>query len=67
MGIKSFEKKKKLSKKTKQTKWAPAWVVVKKFGIGKKLHPSVTTAHRRSWRTTKLHIKPRKIRKGHLA
>jgi len=60
------EKKTKLAVKARQTKWAPVWVVMKKYGAGKKIHPSATTAFRRSWRRTKLHIKPRKIRKWHL-
>jgi len=60
------EKKAKLAVKGRQTKWAPVWVVMKKYGVGKKIHPSATTAVRRSWRRTKLHIKPRKIRKWHM-
>ena len=55
-----------LAKKGRQTKWAPIWVVVKKFGKGKRVHPSATTRYKRSWRRTKLHIKPRKIKKWHL-
>jgi len=66
MGIKSTQKKSTLAKKTRQSKWAPVWVVLKKFGMGKKVHPSAITRHRRSWRRTKLHIKPRKIRKTYL-
>lgn len=66
MGIKNQQKKATLAKKGRQTKWAPVWVVLKKFGMGKKIHPSATTARRRSWKRTKLHIKPRKIRKSHL-
>ncbi|RLG12282.1 hypothetical protein DRN73_03000 [Candidatus Pacearchaeota archaeon] len=65
MGIKNQKKKIKLAKKARQTKWAPVWAVLKKFGIGKRVHPSVMTKHRRNWRRTKLHIKPRKIRKSH--
>ena len=65
MGIKDPNKKATLAKKGRQTKWAPVWVVLKKFGIGKRVHPSRTTANRRSWRRTKLHIKPRKQRKSH--
>lgn len=65
MPIKNKEKKIKLAKENKKTRWAPYWVVLKKFGIGKRIHPSSTTKHRRSWRRTKLHIKPRKIRKSH--
>jgi ribosomal protein L39E len=65
MGIKNTKKKTTLAKKTKQTKWAPVWVVLKKYGPGKKIHPSAITKHRRSWRRTKLHIKPRKQKKSH--
>ena len=67
MGIKNIEKKTKLAKKQKQTKWAPVWVVLKKFGVGKRIHPSRITHYRRSWRRTKLHIKPRKTRRAHKA
>ena len=65
MGIKSQQKKTKLAKQGRRSKWAPVWVVLKKFGMGKRIHPSAITRHRRSWRRTKLHIKPRKIRKSH--
>jgi ribosomal protein L39E len=60
------EKKAKLMKAGRRTKWAPVWVVLKKFGPGKRVHPSAITRNRRSWRRTKLHIKPRKSRKSHL-
>jgi len=66
MGIKNPQKKAKLAKKARQTKWAPVWVVLKKHGIGKRVHPSAMTKNRRSWRRTKLHIKPRKQKKSHL-
>jgi len=66
MGIKNPEKKAKLAKLGRRTRWAPVWVVLKKFGIGKKVHPSATTRQKRSWRRTKLHIKPRRIKKWHL-
>lgn len=65
MGIKNKQKKAKLIKKARQTKWAPVWAVLKKFGTGKKVHPSTMTRFRRNWRRTKLHIKPRKQRKSH--
>ena len=65
MGIKSSQKKTILAKKGRQTKWAPVWVVLKKFGQGKKVHPSVMTHNRRSWRRTKLKVSPRKLRKSH--
>ena len=65
MGIKNNSKKDTLAKMGRRTKWAPVWVVLKKFGQGKRVHPSTTTRHRRSWRRTKLHITPRKQRKSH--
>jgi ribosomal protein L39E len=40
----------------RQTKWTPFWVILKKFGIGKKIHPSATTRIKRHWRRNKLHI-----------
>ena len=65
MGIKNQQKKSRLAKAGRRTKWAPVWVILKKFGIGKRVHPSSITRHRRSWRRTKLKIKPRKIRKAY--
>ena len=65
MGIKNADKKTKLGNLSKRTKWAPVWIVLKKYGPGKRIHPSRITKHRRSWRRTKLHIKPRKQRKSH--
>lgn len=55
-----------LDKAGKQTKWAPFWVVVKKFGQGKKVHPSSVTHVKRSWSRTNLKIKPRTVKKKHL-
>ncbi len=65
MGIKNELKKTKLAKKGRQTRWAPVWAVLKKFGVGKKIHPSQMTHYKRVWNRTKLHIKPRKQRKSH--
>lgn len=65
MPIKNQQKKIKLTRKGRQTKWAPVWAVLKKYGIGKRVHPSAMTKHRRSWRRTKLKVKPRKIRRSH--
>jgi len=65
MGIKKKGRKERLSTKGRQTKWAPVWAVLRKFGIGKRVHPSHLTKNRRSWRRTKLKIKPRKMRKSH--
>jgi ribosomal protein L39E len=58
---KKYQKKVKLAKHERRTKWAPFWVVLKKFGIGKKIHSSQATRLRRNWRQTKLKIKPRRI------
>jgi len=65
MGIKNPDKKAKLAKAGRHTKWAPVWIILKKYGMGKRIHPSAITRHRRSWRRTKLHITPRKQRKSH--
>ncbi len=63
---KSKQKKKKLAKQNKKTKWAPVWAVIKKFGQGKRVHPSAMTRTRRSWNRNKLKIKPRKVKKKYL-
>ncbi len=62
----NYPKKVKLSVHTRRTKWAPFWVVIKKFGLGKRVHPSSVTAQRRHWRRTKLKIKPRRQKKQQL-
>ncbi len=59
-------KKKHLEKAGRQTKWAPFWAVLRKFGAGKRMHPSVITHVKRNWRMRKLKIKPRKMRKDYL-
>jgi len=64
--IKSRQKKIKLSVAGRRTKWTPVWAVLRKFGAGKRIHPSQLTAQRRSWRRTKLKIKPRRIHKQQL-
>jgi len=66
MPLRRTAKKVKLSKAGKRTKWAPFWTVLKKFGAGKRIHPSRITRVRRQWRRTKLKIRPRKVRKRHL-
>jgi len=45
--------KKRLTKKAKQTRWAPFWSVPKKYGKGRKVHPGRHTVVRRSWKRTK--------------
>ncbi len=47
-------RKKRLGKAAKHTKWAPFWVVFKKYGRGRRMHPSRITHVKRSWRRTKL-------------
>jgi len=59
-------KKRHLERAKKQTKWAPFWVVLKKFGKGKKIHPSSITHVKRNWRRDSLKIKPRRLRKSQL-
>ena len=60
-----YQKKVKLGVEGRKTKWAPFWAVVRRFGKGKRKHPSEMTKERRHWRRTKLRIKPRKARKSH--
>lgn len=62
----SSSKKRHLDKAKKQTKWAPFWTVIKKFGKGKKVHPSSITHVKRSWRRMHLKIKPRTTAKSYL-
>jgi len=66
MPKKIYQKKIKLMKQNKRTKWAPFWAVLRKYGMGKRVHPSRITKRRRNWRQTKLKIKPRRIKKTHL-
>ncbi len=61
-----YQKKIKLAVHNKRTKWAPFWAVIRKFGSGKRKHPSEITKIRRHWRKTKLKIKPRRTPKSHL-
>lgn len=46
-------KKKRLVNRSKKTKWAPFWIVPKKAGAGKKIHPSRFSIVKRSWRRTR--------------
>ena len=62
----TYQKKVHLAVKNGLTKWAPFWAVIRKFGPGKKVHPSQITKHRRHWRRIKLKIKPRRLKKQHL-
>jgi len=42
--------KKRLTKKGKQTKWAPFWTVPKIYGKGRMVHPNRHTVIKRSWK-----------------
>jgi ribosomal protein L39E len=59
-------KKVKLAVAGRRTKWAPIWAVMRRFGQGKRIHPSQMTKQRRHWRRTKLKIKPRRMHKQQL-
>ncbi len=51
---KLLSEKKVLSKEMKHTRWAPFWIVLKKFKRGRRIHPSRFTAIKRSWHRTKI-------------
>ena len=63
---KEYQKKIKLGVHVRRTKWAPFWAVLKKYGKGKRVHPSQMTKNRRHWRRTKLKVKPRRTPNSHL-
>ncbi|MFW6286226.1 MAG: hypothetical protein ACOC16_03830 [Nanoarchaeota archaeon] len=48
-------RKSKLIKANSRTSWAPVFAILKKFGSGKKVHPS-RISQQRSWRRTKLKL-----------
>lgn len=48
-----LSRKLRLAKYGRQTKWAPFWAVIRKFGTGRRVHPGRITAVKRSWRRTK--------------
>jgi ribosomal protein L39E len=48
-------KKKRLIKASRNASWAPIFAVFKKFGTGKKIHPS-QLGMKRSWRRNKLKV-----------
>lgn len=66
MATKNPIKKQKLAVKARQTKWAPIWAVIRRYGLGKRVHPSAMTRYRRSWKRTKLHVRPAKMSKAQL-
>ena len=59
--VKPLSLKLKLAKQAKRTRWAPIFVILKKFGLGKRVHPSEITRVRRHWRRRKIHKKLKRI------
>lgn len=51
--IKTKNKKIRLAKLNKQTRWAPFWIIPKIYGLGRRVHPGRNTEVKRSWRRTK--------------
>ena len=52
--VKKKNKKIRLAKEAKHTKWAPFWTVPKIYGPGRRVHPGRHTAIKRSWRRTRI-------------
>tara|TARA_Y100000310_G_C20368582_1_gene662427 strand:- start:234 stop:407 length:174 start_codon:yes stop_codon:yes gene_type:complete len=52
----NLAKKLRLSKKLKQTRWAPFWTVPKVYGKGRRVHPGRHTFVKRNWRRTKTKV-----------
>jgi len=46
-------KKQRLAKLGRQTKWAPFWTVPKIHGKGRRVHPGRHTSVKRNWRRNK--------------
>jgi len=46
-------RKQRLSKLGRRTRWAPFWTVPKKYGKGRRVHPGRHTSVKRSWKRTK--------------
>jgi ribosomal protein L39E len=47
-------KKKRITKAGRQTRWAPFWAVMKKFGPSRRMHPSRITHVKRNWRRNRI-------------
>lgn len=47
---KELSKKKRITKRARQTRWAPFWTVPKIYGLGRRIHPGRHTAKKRHWR-----------------
>jgi len=46
-------RKQRLAKLHRRTRWAPFWTVMKIYGKGRRVHPGRHTVVKRSWRRTK--------------
>ena len=51
---KKTNKKIRLIKAGRRTRWAPFWTVPKIYGVGRRVHPGRHTIVKRNWRRTKL-------------
>ncbi|MBI4147890.1 50S ribosomal protein L39e [Candidatus Woesearchaeota archaeon] len=51
---KHINRKKRLAKAGRQTRWAPFWTVPKIYGKGRRVHPGRHTTVKRNWRRRKL-------------
>lgn len=54
--IKHHARKNRLIKRNRQTRWAPFWTVLKKFGKGRQVHPARLTHVKRNWRRNKMKV-----------
>lgn len=66
---KELEFKLKLIKQGKRTRWAPIFAIIRRFGLGKRIHPAEITRIKRHWRRRKIHpnlkrLEKRKIKSG---
>ena len=52
--VKKLNKKLRLAKQGRRTKWAPFWIVPKIFGRGRRVHPGRRTAVKRNWRRSRI-------------
>ena len=51
--VKTLNKKIRLAKLNKLTRWAPFWIIPKIHGLGRRIHPGRHTEMKRSWRRVK--------------
>ncbi len=66
---KDFNLKIRLAKLGRRTRWAPIFSVIRRYGLGKRIHPSELTRIKRNWKRRKIEKKAkrfeiRKIKSG---